>query len=87
MNKGISQGKPQVNYAHIVVLVIQLVNAQLKRQNVKFVKSLVTMQMFAEVNTEKQNKMMTDQIINLPDLQETRRKVTIFTWWQMMGKY
>ena len=47
------QVKAQVNYAHIVVFFINLVNAQLKRQSVTFVKQLVIMQKFAEVNTEK----------------------------------
>ena len=66
--------KPQKNYTHIVVLVINMVNAQLKRQGVKFVKRLVTKQKFAEVNTEKQNKMMAGQIISLPDAQALKRK-------------
>ena len=79
------QEKAQVNYAHIVVLVISLINAQLKRQSVKFVNRLLTMQKFVEINAEKQNKM-TGQIISLLDLQETRGKAPIFTWWQMMGK-
>ena len=69
--------KAQVNYAHIVVLVINLVSAQLKGSSAKFVKRLVTMQKFAEVTTEKQNKIMTGQIISLLDLQEIRSKTPI----------
>ena len=72
-NKGKVQAKTHINYARIVVLVIKMVNAQLKRQNVKFVKRLVTMQKFTEVSTEKQIKIMTGQLISLLDLQETRR--------------
>ena len=45
------------------------------------------MQKFVEVNTGKQNKIMTGQIISLLDLQVMRRKAPIFTWWQMMEKY
>ena len=41
-NKG--SVKAEVNYAHIVALIINLVNAQLKRQSVKFIKRLDTMQ-------------------------------------------
>ena len=85
-NMGKSQGKPQVNFAHIVVLVINLVNAQLRSQCVKFVKRLVTVQNCVEINTEKQNKIMTGQIISQLDLQETRRKKPISTWWQMAIK-
>ena len=33
-NEGKSSGKTQVNHAHIVTLIINLVNAQLKRQSV-----------------------------------------------------
>ena len=39
-----------------MVLVINLINAQLKRQSVKFVKRLVTMQTFVEVNTGKKKQ-------------------------------
>ena len=45
------------------------------------------MQKFLEVNTEKENKIMTGQTISLLNLQETRKKAPIFTWWKMMGKY
>ena len=41
------------------------------------------MQKFVEINTEKQNKIMTGQIISLLDLWDIRRKMPIFTWWQM----
>ena len=70
-----------------MVLIINLVSAQLKRQSVIFVKRLDTMQKFVEVNTGKQNEIMTGQIISLLDVQAIRRKALIFTWWQMMGKY
>ena len=80
------RAKVQVNHTHIVALIINLVNAQLKRQSVKSVKRLDTMQKFVEVNTAKQNKIMTGEIFSLLDLQEIRRKMLIFTWWQMMGK-
>ena len=36
---------------------------------------------------KKKPKIMTGQIISLLDLQATRRKAPIFTWWQMMEKY
>ena len=64
-----------------------MVNAQLKRQSVKFVKRLDAIQKFVEVNTGKQNKIITGQIISLLDFQTIRRKAPIFTWWQRMGKY
>ena len=45
------------------------------------------MQRFVEINTRKQNKIMTGQIISQLDLQAIRRKAPIFTWWQLMRKY
>ena len=45
------------------------------------------MQKYVEINTGKQNKIMTGQIISLLDLKAIRRKGPIFTWWQMMEKY
>ena len=81
------QVKAEVNHAHIVSLIISLVNAQLKRQSVKFVKRLGMTQKFVEVNTGKQNKIITGQIISLLDLRAIRRKAPIFIWWQMIGKY
>ena len=49
---------------------INLVSAQLKKLSVKFVNRLVTLQMFIEANTEKQNKIMTGKIMSQLDLQE-----------------
>ena len=54
-----------------------------KEAKCKIFKRLVTMQKFAEVNTEKQNQMMIDQVTSLLGLQEIRRKTLIFSWWQM----
>ena len=61
------------NHAHILDLVINLVSAQLKRESVNLVKSLVTIQNVIEANSEKQSKIITEQIITLLDLQEIRK--------------
>ena len=67
-----------------MVLVINLVNAQLKRQSVQFVKRLVAMQKFAEVNIEKQNNNRSNnQSVRFPG---NKKKTPIFTWWQMKMK-
>ena len=87
MNKCKVKAKPQINYAHIVVLVIKLVNAQLKRQSEKICQKTAH---YAKVcwciYRKKQNEMMTGQIISLLDLQQIRGKTPIFTWWQMKMK-
>ena len=79
--EGKGSGKSSVNHVHSVALIINLVNVQLRRQSVEFVKRLGTMQKFVEINTGKQSNIMTGPIISLLDLQAIRRKAPTFTWW------
>ena len=52
----IKDTKKKVSYEHVVDWVINLVNSQLKRQGVKFVKRLVTMLKFVEANIKRKTK-------------------------------